>query len=60
MHWARQCAVPNELPDVGLGDSPKGVSPGLSRGMHAFFVLFLVNNVGGNVLHGYKSGGNVV
>ena len=30
---------PNELPHVGLGDAPKGTSPGLGRGVHAFFCL---------------------
>ena len=39
MHWGRQCAAPNELPDTGLGDAPKGASPGLGGGMHAFSCL---------------------
>ena len=39
MHWGQQCAALNELPGAGPGDAPKGTSPSLARGMHAFFCL---------------------
>ena len=39
MHWGRQCAAPDALPDVGLGGALKGASPGLGRGLNAIFCL---------------------
>ena len=41
MHWGRQCAAPNQLPDAGLGGAPKGVLPGLGRGAESFFSVVL-------------------
>ena len=31
MHWGWKCAAPNELPDAGPGDAPKGTLPDLGR-----------------------------
>ena len=39
MHWGRQCAAPDALPDAGLGGVPKGVSPSLGGGLNAIFCL---------------------
>ena len=39
MHWGWQCTAPNELLDTGPGDAPKGTSPRLGGGVHAFFCL---------------------
>ena len=39
MHWGRQCAGPNGLPDAGPGGAPKGASPGLGGGLNAIFCL---------------------
>ena len=39
MHEGRQCTGPNELLDAGLGNVLKGASPGLGRGVHAFYCL---------------------
>ena len=39
MHWGRQCAGFNELPDAGPGDALKGALPSLGRGVNAFFCV---------------------
>ena len=39
MHWGGWCAAPNEFPNTGPDDAPKGESPGLGGGVHAFFCL---------------------
>ena len=36
LHWGWQCTVPNELPNVGPGDAPKGALHGLGRGVDTF------------------------
>ena len=42
MHWGRQCAAPNHLPDTGPGDAPNGASPGLGRGANVKFLCRIV------------------
>ena len=39
MHWGRQWASPNALPDAGPGGTPKGASPSLGGGLNAIFCL---------------------
>ena len=39
MHRGRQCAAPNQLPDVGPGGAPKGASSSLGGGLNAIFCL---------------------
>ena len=39
MHWGRQCATPDALPDAGSGDAPKGASPGHGGGVIANFLV---------------------
>ena len=39
MHRGRQCAAPNQLPDVGPGGALKGASLGLGGGLNAIFYL---------------------
>ena len=41
MHWGRQCAAPNALPDAGPGGALKGASPGLGAGAESFFCVVL-------------------
>ena len=41
MHWGRQCAAPNALPDAWPGSAPKGASPGLGGGAESFFSVVL-------------------
>ena len=41
MHWGRQCAAPDALPDAGLGSTPKGAAPGLGGGAKSFFSIVL-------------------
>ena len=37
LHWGRCCTAPNELPNAGPGDVPKGASPGLGGGLNGCF-----------------------
>ena len=37
LHWGRCCTAPNELPNAGPGDVPKGASPGLGGGFNGCF-----------------------
>ena len=47
LHCRWQCTAPNELPNAGPSDAQKGASPGLGRGVHAFFcVVFGLQCVG--------------
>ena len=47
LHWGRRRRAPNELPNVGLGNVPKGVSPSLGRGVYRFTcVLFWLQMCG--------------
>ena len=39
MHWGQQCNPPFELPHAELGDLPNGASPGIGRGVDAFFCV---------------------
>ena len=41
MHWGRQCATPDALPDAGPGGALKGASPGLGGGAESFFSVVL-------------------
>ena len=41
MHWGRQCAGPDALPDAGPGGTPKAASPGLGGGADLFFCVVL-------------------
>ena len=41
MHWGRQCAAPNGLPDAGPGGAPKGASPSLGGGADSLFSVVL-------------------
>ena len=41
LHWGQQCTAPNELPNAGPGDTPKGALPSLGVGVYAFSVSFL-------------------
>ena len=43
VHWGRWCTAPNDLPNVGLGDAPKGALRGLGGGIYIIFnVSFLL------------------
>ena len=39
MHRGRKCTAPIELPQAGPGDALKAASPGLGRGVNAFFCI---------------------
>ena len=54
MHWGRQCAAPNQLPDAGPGGAPRGASPGLGRGLNAIFCLVLGASCVGKCVAGVK------
>ena len=54
MHQGWQCAAPNQLPDVGPGSTPKGVSPGLGGGLNAIFCLVLGASCVGKCVAGVK------
>ena len=41
LHWGRCCTAPNELPNAGPGDAPKGASPGLGGGQRLPLCLLL-------------------
>ena len=42
MHWGRQCAAPDALPDVGPGGVPKGALSGLGGGADSLFLCRIV------------------
>ena len=42
MHWGRQRAGPNHLPDARPGGAPKGASPGLGGGADLLFLCRIV------------------
>ena len=53
VHWWRWCTAPNDLPNVGLGDAPKGALPGLGGGIYIIFhVSFLLGAVLKTAMHG--------
>ena len=38
-HWAQGCTAPKLVLNARLGDEPKGASPDLGRGVHAFLCV---------------------
>jgi hypothetical protein len=54
MHWGRQCAAPNQLPDAGPGSVPKRASLGLGGGLNAIFYLVLGASCLGKYVVGVK------
>lgn len=53
VHWGRWCATPNDLPNVGLGDAPKGALRGLGGGVYIIFnVSFLLGDMLKTTMHG--------
>ena len=52
VHWGRWCTTPNDLPNVGLGDAPKGALRSLGGSVYIIFnVSFLLGAMLKTTMH---------